>query len=86
MAALVLGILAIPGCFGYGLPGIVFGILALIFARLGHRDVAEGRAADSSLSLVKAGRICGTIGLVGGVLMAVGLAILFIALGAGAFD
>ncbi len=68
VASLVLGIVAIPGCLCYGLPAIICGILAIVFFKHAARAVAAGEAGPSSLGIAKAGKICGTVGVVLGVL------------------
>jgi hypothetical protein len=63
---LVLGILSIvPGCLCYGLPGIVMGIIALSLASGANKLIKQypGKYSESSIQLVKAGKICGVIGL-----------------------
>lgn len=65
-AVLVLGICSIfPGCFCYGIVGIVCGIIALVLAK---KDLAlyaanPGNYIEGSLKNLKAGRVCGIIGL-----------------------
>jgi len=64
---LVLGIVSIvPGCFCFGIVGIVCGIIALILAK---KDLViyqnnPGEFSVSSLNNLKAGKICGIIGIV----------------------
>ena len=64
-AALVLGIISIPTCICYGLPGMACGIIAII---LGNKAVKlfkdnPGVYSPSSYSNANAGRICGIIGV-----------------------
>lgn len=65
-AVLVLGICSIfPGCFCYGIVGIACGIIALVLAK---KDLAlyaanPGNYIEGSLKNLKAGRVCGIIGL-----------------------
>ena len=63
IASLVLGIISIPSCVCYGIPSIVCGILAVVFARKADEAVANGLAAPNSKGLAMAGRICGWVGL-----------------------
>ena len=63
IASLVMGILSIISCFFYGLPTIVFGPLAIVFASMARGQVASGAASPASLGLASAGRIMGIIGL-----------------------
>jgi hypothetical protein len=63
---LVLGILSIfPGCFCYGILGIILGIIALALGSTANNKIKENpnRYTESSKQLVKAGRICGIVGL-----------------------
>lgn len=64
-AVLVLGICSIVLCFCYGFFGIVCGIIALILAKADNKLYQENPNAytQSSFSNLKAGRICGIIGL-----------------------
>ena len=64
-AVLVLGILSLVLCFCYGIFGLVCGIIAMVLAK---KDMAlynanPGFYTASSFSNVKAGRICGIIGV-----------------------
>jgi hypothetical protein len=64
-AVLVLGILSIVLCFCYGLIGLVLGIIALVLASKGTVLYKANPSAytQSSFNNMKAGRICGIIGL-----------------------
>jgi hypothetical protein len=64
-AVLVLGIIAIVGCFCYGIIGLICGIIALVLAK---KDMAlynanPGGYTPGSLSNLKAGKVCAIIGL-----------------------
>lgn len=74
VASMVLGIVSIIGCCMWGLPGVICGGLALIFARGVREQVNAGEVHPSSGSMASAGAICGAIGLVLGLLF-VGLVI-----------
>ena len=63
ITSLVLGILSIPACFCYGVPGFLLGILAIIFSQVAARDIDAGRAHPSSRGLATAGLVCGLIGV-----------------------
>ncbi len=66
VGALVLGICSIfPGCFCYGVVGIACGIIALVLANKANKLIDEhpNRYTKESIQLVKAGKICGIIGL-----------------------
>lgn len=63
VTSLVLGILAIVGCTGYGLPGLLFGIPGWIFGHHALKRINEGRAPASSRGMAKAGLICSIIGV-----------------------
>ncbi|HUB60605.1 MAG TPA: CCC motif membrane protein [Puia sp.] len=64
-AVLVLGIIAIVGCFCDGIPGLVCGIIALVLA---NKDLRLYNAdptlyTPNSVSNLKSGRTCAIIGL-----------------------
>ena len=63
---LVLGILSIVFCWGYGIVGIVLGIIALSLAGKANLLVTQnpGIYSPSSISNMKAGKVCAIIGLV----------------------
>lgn len=67
IAALVLGILAIATALFGGFPGIILGILAIIFGAVGMGRAKKGRATNRGMAL--AGLITGVIGLVIGALI-----------------
>lgn len=64
VSSLVLGILAIISCTFYGVPGLIFGPLAMYFASRAKKQVLAGRASPSSLGLAGAGKVLGIIGIV----------------------
>jgi hypothetical protein len=68
VTALVMGILAIISCTFYGVPGVIFGPLAMYFAARAKKQVLAGQASTSSLGLANAGRVLGIIGLIIGAL------------------
>lgn len=78
VAALVLGICSIPVCVLYGIPAIICGVLAIIFARVAKAQVSEGEASPTSKGMATAGLICGIIGLCLGLLYVGGIAVFFI--------
>ena len=63
---LVLGILSIVLCFCYGLVGLILGIIALILSSKGNALYKANPDAYtlSSYNNLKAGKICGIIGLI----------------------
>lgn len=63
VAALVLGMMSILTCFFYGVPGVVCGILALVYAKRAREAVRLGRAPAFSLDFARAGKICGWTGI-----------------------
>jgi len=67
----VLGITSIPGCLCYAAPGLLCGIMAIIFGVLARKAVARGAAGGSSLRMAKAGIICGIIGIILAVVFAI---------------
>lgn len=64
-AVLVLGILSILGTICYGVLGLILGILAVAMSSKPTRlyRANPGRYSHSSYSNMKAGKICGIIGL-----------------------
>ena len=65
-AALVLGIISIPTCICYGIPGMACGIIAII---LGSKAVKLYKAnpamySQSSFNNANAGKVCGIIGVI----------------------
>ena len=65
-SVLVLGICSIVTCFCYGLPGLICSIIALVQAKKGKLAYENNPNLykESSFGNLKAGRICGIIGLV----------------------
>lgn len=62
VAALVLGICSVVGCMFYGIPALICGPLAIIFAILANKQVKRDEAGPSSKGMALAGLICGIIG------------------------
>lgn len=64
-AVLVLGIIAIVGCFCDGVPGLVCGIIALVLANKDMRlyNADPTLYTPNSVSNLKSGRVCAIIGL-----------------------
>lgn len=62
---LVLGILSIALCWCYGLIGIILGIIALVLASKGNAlyKLNPSQYSIGSYNNLKAGKICGIIGL-----------------------
>ena len=66
IAILVLGIVSIVGCFTYGIPGLVCGIIALSRAKVATALLnadPDGYTA-SSIKNMKAGKTCAIIGTI----------------------
>ena len=65
VGVLVLGIVSIPTCFCYGIVGLICGIIALYLHSQGMKSYhSEPESYETSnLGMMKAGRICGIIGL-----------------------
>lgn len=78
ITSLVLGICSIPVCILYGIPAIICGVLAIIFARIAKAQVEEGKAGSNSKGMATAGLICGIIGLGLGLLYVGGIIIFII--------
>ena len=64
ITSMVLGILSIVTCLGYGILGIPCGIIAIVFSKKARLAVQDGTAPASSLGMATAGRVCGWIGLI----------------------
>lgn len=86
-AVLVLGILSIIGCFCYG-SGLIMGIIALVLARKDMRlySANPDSYAPSSLSNIKAGRICAIIGTIISAIYLVMIIIFVVLFGAAYFS
>ncbi len=69
--ALVMGILSIIGCCCYGLPGLVFGIVAVILAGKATKIYKEAPEDYTGFGNVQAGKIMGIIGIVLSLLMVI---------------
>ena len=65
-AALILGILSIPGCCCFGVVSLVCGIIAIVLGSKAIRlyNAHPGVFTVSSYNNAKTGKICGMIGLV----------------------
>jgi len=61
---LVMGILSIVGCCCYGLPGLIFGIVAIVLANKATAIYKEAPENYSGFGNVKAGKIMAIIGIV----------------------
>ncbi len=59
IAALVLGILGIPACCCYGVPGVIFGIIGIVLAVVGNKRGTTGIGI--------AGLVCSIIALIFGI-------------------
>ncbi len=83
-AVLVLGILSIVLCFCYGLIGITLGIIALVLASKGNAlyQANPNLYSLSSYNNLKAGKICGIIGVVLSSLYLIFIVIYIVILGA----
>ena len=61
---LVMGILSIIGCCCYGVPGLIFGIVAIVLAGKATKIYKEAPENYTGFGNVKAGKIMGIIGVV----------------------
>ena len=68
---LIMGILSIIGCCCYGVPGLIFGIVAIILAGKATKIYMEAPEDYTGFGNVKAGKIMGIIGVVLIILMVV---------------
>ena len=62
VASLVLGIVSIVGCMGYGIVSIICGPLAIYFGGKAKKAIQAGYADPNSQGMANAGRVCGIIG------------------------
>lgn len=62
VASMVLGIVSIPACICYGIPGLPCGILAIIFYFQVKKDIKTGKVGAHVHGQAMAGLICGIIG------------------------
>ena len=77
VASLTLGIVSLATCMYYGLPSIICGWLAMHYAKKARLAVQDGAAPALTISMAKAGRVCGIIGLLLGCVM-LGLILLYV--------
>ena len=65
-AVLVLGIISIVGCFCYGIVGFICGVIALVLASRDYKmyNASPASFLPSSVSNLKAGRVCALIGTI----------------------
>jgi hypothetical protein len=61
---LVMGILSIIGCCCYGLPGLIFAIIAIVLSSKATKLYMEAPENYTGYGNVKAGKIMGIIGIV----------------------
>ncbi|WP_424493411.1 CCC motif membrane protein [Salinimicrobium sp. GXAS 041] len=74
---LIFGILSLLACCCYGLPGLVFGIVALVMAKKAKETYLENPELYSGYSNVKTGRILSIIGIVLSTLYILSLVVYF---------
>jgi hypothetical protein len=88
VAALVLGIISIPGICCYGIVGLGAGITAVILGRISLRKITASGGMIGGRGLAQAGWICGLVGaILGGLygLFYIALLILGVATSFGSF-
>jgi len=61
---LVFGIVSIATCFCYGIPGLIFGIIALVLSKKAIELYNENPDLYTGYENIKAGKICAIIGIV----------------------
>ncbi len=64
VASMILGIISIVTCMGYGIIGMPCAILAIVFAKKARLAIQNGTAPVTSQGMATAGRVCGWIGVV----------------------
>lgn len=65
---LIFGILSIIGCCCYGLPGLIFGIIALVLAKTAKETYLSNPELYSGYNNVNTGKILSIIGIIFSVL------------------
>jgi len=61
---LVLGIISIVGCFLYGIPGLICGIIAIMMHKKDKAlYLSNPEKYENSFKTSKAGQVCGIVGL-----------------------
>jgi len=83
--SLILGILSIPLCCCYGVPGVILGVIGMVTANKSQKLFNDnpGMYDAKSMSNVKTGRILSIVGIVLG---AIYLAIVIFMLATGQYD
>jgi len=61
IASMVLGICALPGCFVYGIPALVLGVLAVGLGYSALKEVRDGKVSTTARAQAMTGIICGGI-------------------------
>jgi len=64
IASLVLGIVAFPSICCYGIPGVAFGVTALILGRVSLRKIRAANGMIGGHGIAQAGWICGLVAAV----------------------
>jgi hypothetical protein len=67
ITALILGIVAIPGAFFYGVPGIILGALAITFGLVARGRIRRSGGMVGGSGMATAGWILGICGVVIGI-------------------
>jgi len=75
VASLVLGIVAVVGCIGYGFFSIICGPLAIVFGLKADKALKRGDAGGSTKGMATAGLVMGIIGTLLG-LIAIGFLVI----------
>ncbi len=78
VASMVLGIVSIVTCFGYGVLSVVCGPLAIYFARRARKRIKAEQFSASSSGLATAGYVTGIIGTVLGLIGVLFLVLIFV--------
>jgi hypothetical protein len=68
IAALILGIVSIPGICCYGIVGLAAGITGIVLGRMSLRKISASGGMIGGRGLAQAGWICGLVGAVLGLL------------------
>lgn len=86
IAALVVGILALPGLCCYGVGGVVLGVTALILGRVSVRKIRSSNGALGGFGLAQAGWIIGLVAAILGFVILVFYIVVAVLGASGAFN
>jgi hypothetical protein len=80
IAALILGIVSLFGLCCYGVPGVLFGIAAIVCGQLAKKAILASNGVQGGAGMAKAGFIMGIVGVALGIMALIAI-VAFIGLG-----